>query len=97
MEKLNLEGLVLDEKGVPIEGGKLTFGRALGKAMLTSNSTAEVDILKLFKWAGELSRTDEIEVDEIDAKIIKDFIINDENLFILVKAPIIKVIDALKF
>ena len=96
MAKLNLKELVVDEEGLPIEGN-LTFGRALGRAMLTSNSTAEIDILKLFKWAGELSRTYMIEIDEIDAKTIKNFIINDENLYILVKAPIIKKIDLLKF
>lgn len=104
MEKLNLNLPIIDEKGEPVQfkisEGKFeerTYAQVLGGTLLQSTSTADSDILKYFTWAMELGKNGFIEIDKADAKTIKVFVTGNPEIFIIVKAPIIQAIDALKF
>lgn len=94
--KLDLNKPLLDEGGQVVMS-PLTLGTSLGSTMLKSENTTEVDILKLYTWALELGQKGVIELDKTDAKILKDFVIAAPNLFVIVKAPILKEIENLKF
>lgn len=96
MKKLNLNKPLLDETGKEVMK-PLTLASSLGNTMLKSEQTTEVDILKLYTWALTLGKTGILELDEADAKALKTFVIEDPTLYIIVKAPILKEIDKLKF
>lgn len=106
MAKLNLNRPIVDEMGDPIKKpnskGELivddtTLAKALGGIMIKSVSTVEADILKFFTWASELGKTGIIDIDEGDSKTIRDFVVNNADVFVIIKAPVLKAIDNLKF
>lgn len=96
MKKLDLNVPILDANGdVAIEN--TTIAQALGNIMINSTSTSENDILKMFTWALQLGENGCIDIDEADSKTIKDFIVNNKEVFVIIKAPVLKAIDDLKF
>jgi hypothetical protein len=96
MAKLNLNIPMLDENGEVIMEGR-TLGLGIGAQLLQTNFQDENDIIKFFGWAGTLSRNEELELDKADAAKLKEFIINDPNLYLVSKAPALELIDKLKF
>lgn len=96
MAKLNLDLPIIDELG-NIVMKETSLAKALGGIMLKSTSTSDSDILKYFTWALELGKKGFVEIDKADAKTIKDFVVGNSEIFIIVKAPILQAIDALKF
>lgn len=96
MAKLNLNTPLLDESGNEIKEGQ-TLAKALMPALTRRGSVDETDIFKYYSWGLKLSTDGFIEIDKADAKALKKIIIEDPNLFIITKVPIIELIDNLKF
>ena len=94
MAKLNLKINVIDENGS--QSNEL-LSDILARVLIRSVSQTEDDIFKFFDWAKILSTKGIIEVDESDAKKLRAFVIINDGIFTLVKHPIIKAIDNLKF
>lgn len=107
MEKLDLNLPVLNEIGEPVMAPKnvagkpvmdqLSLATSLGGSLLESGDTSEVGILRLYTWALELGKTGIIELNQADAEELKQFVINNEALFVIIKAPILKELEKLKF
>jgi hypothetical protein len=96
MAKLNLNVPVVDETGSILNPEK-TLGQTLAFVMVKSINKVETDIIKFYDWAQKLGENKPLEIDEADSKKLKDFVINNEDMYLVVKAPIIKAIDKLKF
>lgn len=96
MAKLNLNKPLLNETGEQVMQGT-TLGKALGAVMLKAELTSEVDILKFFTWALELGKTGILELDEVDTKTLKTFVVEAPRLFVIAKGPILQAISKLKF
>lgn len=96
MAKLNLNRPIVDESGEQVMAGS-TIAKALGGTMIKSVSTVEADILKFFTWATELGKSGIIDIDEGDSKTIRDFVVNNEEVFVIIKAPVLKALADLKF
>lgn len=96
MKKLDLNIQITDESGKPLANG-VTLAKSLGSTMLQSGETKEVDILKLYMWALQLGKDGIIEIDKLDLIILKTFVIENKSMYIIVKAPILKAIEELKF
>ncbi len=96
MAKLNLNRPIVDENGEQVMADS-NLAKALGGTMIKSVSTTEADILKFFTWATELGKSGTIDIDEGDSKTIREFVLNNEDLFVIIKAPVLKAIDDLKF
>lgn len=96
MAKLNLNKQVVDEMGQSIKSDK-TLGQTLAFTLIKSINKNEGEILKYFEWAGKLGKNESLTLDEGDAKILKDFVLGNDDLFVIAKAPILKAVDALKF
>lgn len=93
--KLDLNLPILDQSGKEVLD--TTLAQALGGCMLNSENTSEVNILKYFTWALELGKTGELELDAADVVLLKNYIIENPTLFIIVKAPILKELEKLEF
>lgn len=96
MAKLRLNIPLMDEEGKPVVPSA-TLAKVLGSTMLKSGNTVESDILKFFTWALELGKSGEIELDKADSVFLNKYIVEEPNLFIIVKAPIMQEIENLKF
>lgn len=96
MKTLDLNIPITDEAGTKLPSGT-TLAKSLGSTMLQSGQTKESDILKLYTWALQLGKTGILELDEADAVALKTFIIENTQLYIIVKAPVLKEIEKLKF
>lgn len=94
MAKLNLKINVIDENGS--QSNEL-LSDILARVLIRSVSQTEDDIFKFFGWATSLSNKGIIEVDESDAKKLRGFVVANNGIFTIVKYPIIKAIDNLKF
>ena len=94
--KLNLRIPIIDELGKVTVPGR-NVGSALAQQMLQSGSNEETEIYKIFDWALTLGKGDRIDLNEGDAKMLRKWIVDNKELFILVKAPALKAIDALDF
>lgn len=75
-------------------------GNVLGNAgkligtMLVSDNRGEA--LKFYDWAVKLHEGKSIRVDDADFKKIYKFIENNDNIFIITKAPILRYLDSIK-
>ena len=96
MEKLNLNLPLVDENGKAVME-KTTIAQLLGGTLLQSDTTSETDILKFFTWALELGNKGVIELDESDARKLKNFVVSNKPIFVILKHPILQAIDNLKF
>lgn len=96
MAKLDLKLPIVDEKGDQVASEE-TIGTTIGKLMMKSVSDTEGDILKFFGWAQNLGSGKPIDIDEADSKTIKKWITESKELYVIVKAPVLKAIDNLKF
>jgi len=94
--KLDLKEFVKDETGKVAQGNML-ISTAIAQRMLQSGSKDEAVIIKMVNWAMELGKEGYIEIDEGDVKTIKDWVVQNEELFVIIKAPTIKALDKLKF
>jgi len=88
MIKLNLNIPFVDLDGKQI--GKETLGVDLAKT-LVGGSKGEA--LKFYDWAVALHKGQEISVDNADIKKISEFIEQDTNMTVLLKAQLLKAID----
>ena len=94
--KLNLRIPIIDESGkVTIPGRNV--GSALAQQMLLSGSNEETEIYKIFDWALTLGKGDRIDLNEGDAKMLRKWIVDNKELFILIKGPALRALDALDF
>lgn len=91
--KLNLDLTVLDENGEEV--GDQNVAQIVAGRLMRNASKEESDILKFFSWAQDLSKNNELDLDKGDLKKLRKFILEDDMMFIVVKAPAIEAIDAL--
>lgn len=96
MAKLNLNLPIVDETGSQVTPER-TVGQTLAFTMIKSVNEQEGDIIKFFDWAQKLGSNKVLEIDEGDVKKLKDFVLKNKELFIIVKAPILKALDKIKF
>lgn len=96
MAKLNLNRPLVDEKGEQTMIDT-NLAKLLGGALIRSASTEESDILKFYLWATELGKSGILDLDEADSKKLKNWLVKNEDVFIIVKAPILKMLDDMKF
>ena len=96
MEKLKLNSPIMDEFG-QIVIKDMTIGQSLASRLMKSVSNDETKILKFYNWAKVLGKDNPLELDEVDAELLKQFVINDQELFNIVKAPVVRAINSLKF
>lgn len=96
--KLNFNFHLIDGDGSAIQerlndGTKLPpkpVSKLLGELLLRDVLTDETKIVKFFDWARELNKSGELEVDRADAKVLKDFIIDNKNMFVVAKAQMLQ-------
>jgi len=70
-----------------------TAGGILADLLMRAVLKDESKIVKYFDWASALTKTGIIEVDRGDEKELKNFITENENLFVLAKAPMLRKFD----
>ncbi|KKL89879.1 hypothetical protein LCGC14_1910290 [marine sediment metagenome] len=96
MKKLNLTFDITDDDGKVIVDGK-SAGRILAGYLLRFPAKdKEADILRYHEMAMKLSRDEIIEVSDSDFEFLKNFIIKDENMFVIAKAPIILYLNSVQ-
>lgn len=81
-----LDGTVAKENGEEI-----TYAKLISNVLVMGNSTEPV---KLFDIATRLMKEGKVDLDETDANLIRSQVINNTTMTTLVKAPVIKIIDA---
>lgn len=96
MAKLNLDIPILDEFGAPVMP-ETNIAKTLAGTLIRSMATVESDIVKHFEWAGKLAKSGVLELDKSDSENLKTFVINNEEIFNIVKAPILSLISKLKY
>lgn len=96
MAKIKLDFPVLDENGEVLNKDK-TAGQILASALLRAAGEDESDILKFHMWALRLGSNLELDLDEADKKTLHKHIVNDKTLPVVTKAPIMILLDSIKF
>lgn len=71
---------LLNNKNEPM--GKILLSDSLAQALMNSSVKPPIDA-KYFLWGMELGKTGILKVDDIDKKILSDFIDNSESLTVL--------------
>lgn len=83
--KVNLNFEVKDLSGKSIEGTNV--GKILAEVMVRSSKG---DSIKIMDWALKLYNKQEIEISDGDFDTFKSLVENNEEITVLVKAPILK-------
>lgn len=77
----------LDGNSVKDSNGELILGKLLSEQLAFSNKG---DALKLFNWAQKIYNGESLDIDKSDEATLKEFIKNNENFTILVKAQLLE-------
>jgi hypothetical protein len=75
----------------PVHAGKIVAGLMVGVG-----SQNQSNPIKYFDWALKLYNKQPIEVDEADLEEIKKFVKEHQQIFIIVKAPLLRYLNELK-
>lgn len=89
--KLNLDKQIIDLKGEPLKGDKMSDILANLLAMATIGNPA-----KMITWAVNLTNNSYIDIDKSEAAFLKEFIENAPNLINLAKVRLIDEINNLE-
>ncbi|MFY0628220.1 MAG: hypothetical protein JXR07_18115 [Reichenbachiella sp.] len=92
--KLDFKKPCLDTEGEIIKENNqsVLMSDLLRKALMTSQSNDETDIIKFFDWSLDLKKG-VLDLDKADQKKLKDFITNEKNFFLMTKAQMFKVLE----
>lgn len=92
MIEINLSSHALDING-NVLNKDITMGESLANVLVGGTKG---EALKFYDWAISLAKTGKITVDEHDFKKIKLFVEESENIFIILKAQLIRKLDECK-
>ncbi len=92
MNKLNFNIPIIDVTGTPVSERKLSSALAdiLGMSTKVENPA------KFYNWYRDLQKTGILTIDNIDKKLLQDFIINNENIYLFIKGQILDIINESK-
>lgn len=92
--KIDLSATIIGFDNKPFADGK-TYAEVLAQDMLQSPAKG-YDTIKLYELAITMNGAKKVEVDTSDLELVKRFVTNDSQLFVLAKGPILKAIAAAK-
>lgn len=92
MITLNLNVPLVDPDGKPIGPVEQMIGKMLS-SLIMAGPKGSAGIMKMYDWALSLHKGEPIVVDKTDAKAIREYVEQHEQLTILGKGQIMKIID----